>query len=224
MTFTVALVGGDGAGKTTIAKELEASADPVACRYVYMGQSVLSSDRALPTSRLARAAKERTEPLPKTKTPGVAKKRRSRLRVAASLANRTTEAAWRRVLVWRATRQGFVVISDRHFLFEAATYAGEPGTGGDRFDRFEYWVMRRLGQPDLVIFLDASPEVMHARKGETSIRRLTRRRAAIIAQGERTPNFVRVDADRPYEDVLATVRVTIAGFASSRGHAGAARA
>jgi thymidylate kinase len=221
MTVTIALVGGDGAGKTTIAKELEASSDPVPFRYLYMGQSVLSSDSALPTSRLARAAKERTDDVPTTaaKTEGArkkTKKRRSRLRAAASLINRIAEASWRRILVWRTTRRGLAVITDRHFSFEAAVYAGEPGTGGPRFDRFEYRVMRRLGRPDLVIFLDATPEVLFARKGETSVRRLTKRRANMLAEGERLPNFVRIDADRPYDEVLGDVRATIAGFLRTR--------
>jgi thymidylate kinase len=223
MSTVIALVGGDGAGKTTIARELEASGDPVACRYLYMGQSVTSSDRALPTSRLARAAKERAAaapaatdaaapatPTPKPKTGK--KKPRSKLRAAGSLANRIAEAAWRRLLIWRITRRGTVVVTDRHFSFEAAAYAGDRGTGGPAFDRFEYRVMGWLGRPDLVIMLDAPPEVLFARKGETSVRRLTKRRDNMLAEGERLTNFVRIDADRPYEAVLADVRGAIAAF------------
>jgi thymidylate kinase len=219
--FTVALVGGDGAGKTTVARALEASGDPVACRYLYMGQSVHSSDRALPTSRLARAAKgPEGAPLPPEERPkakGEKRKRRGRFRAAFSLLNRLAEATWRRVLIWRTTRRGLVVVCDRHFLWEAATYAGEPGTGGERFDRFEIRAMQVLGEPDLVLFLDASPEVMFERKGETSVRRLTRRRAKIVERGERTTNFVRIDADREPEAVLADVRTAIAGYAADRG-------
>ena len=215
--FTVALVGGDGAGKTTVARDLEASGDPVACRYLYMGQSVLSSDRALPTSRLARVAKERTAPA--EKPPKGSRKPRGWLRTALGLANRIAEATWRRVLIWRITRSGLVVVCDRHFYWEAITYAGDPQTGGPRFDRFEIAVMRGLGEPDLVIFLDAPAEVMFARKGETSVRRLGRRRDAIAAQGEKTRHLVRVDADRPYEAVLADVRSAIADFAAGRGRA-----
>jgi thymidylate kinase len=221
MSATIALVGGDGAGKTTIARELESSGDPVAFHYIYMGQSVLSSDRALPTSRLARAAKERTEPA--AGTVKKKKKKRSWFRTAASLANRIAEAAYRSVLVWRERRRGTVVITDRHFTFEAAVYAGEPQTGGARFDRFEAWAMRHLGTPDLVIFLDAPPEVLFSRKGETSVRRLTKRRAAMVAEGERMSNFVRVDADRPYDEVIADVRATIARFLDGRVPEGARR-
>jgi thymidylate kinase len=219
MSTVIALVGGDGAGKTTIARELEASGDPVACRYLYMGQSVTSSDRALPTSRLARAAKERAAAAPAgadattAATPKTGKKKpRSKLRAAASLANRIAEAAWRRLLIWRITRRGTVVVTDRHFSFEAAAYAGDRGTGGPAFDRFEYRVMGWLGRPDLVIMLDAPAEALFARKGETSVRRLEKRRDAMLAEGGRLSNFVRIDADRPYEAVLADVRAAIAAF------------
>ena len=217
--FTVALVGGDGAGKTTVARDLERSGDPVVCRYLYMGQSVLSSDRALPTSRLARAAKERSAEPDQPKPPKGSRKPRGKIRTALGLANRIAEATWRRILIWRTTRRGLVVVCDRHFYWEAVTYAGDPQTGGPRFDRFEIAVMRGLGEPDLVIFLDAPAEVMFARKGETSVRRLERRRAAIATQGERTRHFVRIDANRPYDEVLADARAAISAFAAARGHA-----
>jgi thymidylate kinase len=51
--FTVALVGGDGAGKTTIAKSLQESSE-LSWKYMYMGISLISSNKALPTSRLIR--------------------------------------------------------------------------------------------------------------------------------------------------------------------------
>jgi thymidylate kinase len=234
VSYTIALVGGDGAGKTTIAKELEASGDPIACRYLYMGQSVFSSDRALPTSRIARSMKRWWRSRAKRSASAAAgagpgsrnadgmqkgqgPKVRNRVRIAASLANRIAEAAWRRMLVWRTTRTGLAVVSDRHFAFEAEVYAGEPKKGGPAFDRVERWAMRALGHPDLVLFLDAPPEVMYARKGETSVRRLTMRRASMIAIGARTPNFVTIDADRPYDEVLADVRAAIAAFVANGG-------
>ena len=63
--------------------------------------------------------------------------------------------------------------------------------------------------------VDASPEVLFARKGETSVRRLTRRRANMLAEADRLTSLVRVDADRPYDEVLAQVRAAIARFLSS---------
>src|SRR3954470_15017483 len=56
--LSVALIGCDGAGKTTVARALEA--DPgLSVRYLYMGVSKDSIDRALPTTRLAHAIKRR---------------------------------------------------------------------------------------------------------------------------------------------------------------------
>jgi thymidylate kinase len=55
---TVALIGPDGAGKTTIARRLP-DLLPFPTSYVYMGVAVESSDRLLPTTRLAHALKRR---------------------------------------------------------------------------------------------------------------------------------------------------------------------
>ena len=46
LTFTVALVGGDGSGKTSVARQLERS-PTLRCKYLYMGQSLLSSNAPL---------------------------------------------------------------------------------------------------------------------------------------------------------------------------------
>jgi len=48
---TIALIGADGSGKTTIARMLLES-PPVKMKYLYMGLNTESSNYALPTSRL----------------------------------------------------------------------------------------------------------------------------------------------------------------------------
>ncbi|MGH3091699.1 MAG: hypothetical protein ACRDOG_05135, partial [Gaiellaceae bacterium] len=54
--FTVALIGPDGAGKTTVARRLEGSLEgPV--KYLYMGVNPDASNHLLPTTRLAHALK-----------------------------------------------------------------------------------------------------------------------------------------------------------------------
>ena len=50
--FTVALVGPDGAGKSTIARQLVGHKLPLPVKYVYMGVNLDSSNLVLPTTRL----------------------------------------------------------------------------------------------------------------------------------------------------------------------------
>src|SRR5437667_23836 len=52
--FTVALIGPDGAGKTTIGRRLEKSL-PLPVRYLYMGVNAEASNALLPTTRVLRA-------------------------------------------------------------------------------------------------------------------------------------------------------------------------
>ena len=54
--LTIALIGPDGAGKTTVARKLEDELRP-SVKYLYMGVSADSSNHMLPTTRLIRAVK-----------------------------------------------------------------------------------------------------------------------------------------------------------------------
>lgn len=226
--FTVALVGLDGAGKTTIATRLQESA-PLPCRYLYMGQSIASSNALLPTSRLVRHLKARAAVRRRAADDEVAAptavarptRKRGRLRIAASFVNRLMEAWWRQFLSWRYQRGGHVVVYDRHFLFESASAVNDRSlrrTGS--VDRLEHWILgRSYPRPDLVIFLDAPLEVLQARKQEWTGKRLARWRAAIVDQGQRLGSFVSVDASRPVEQVLADVTRHILAFRAT-GRAG----
>jgi hypothetical protein len=55
--FTVALIGPDGAGKTTVARRLEQTGLEVPVKYLYMGINADASNHLLPTTRLVRALK-----------------------------------------------------------------------------------------------------------------------------------------------------------------------
>ena len=214
MTITIALVGADGAGKTTVARRLVETEAKIPCRYLYMGQSVRSSNAPLPTSRLVRWHKDRSErshrpgPSEPIRSSGRRSLRPRTLRRLAGLVNRLSEVSWRHLLAASYRLRGFAVVCDRHYLFEAATYRSpNEQPGGTRLARAEYWMMRHLfPKPDLVICLDASADVLHERKGEASPRRLEKRREAILEQGSRLPDFVVVDAARPLDQVLEDVR------------------
>jgi thymidylate kinase len=223
LTITIALVGADGAGKTTVARRLVASGEPIPCRYLYMGQSIDSSNLPLPTSRLARSLKDRAKQSqqPSPSEPTRSSGRRSHppwaLRRLAGLVNRLGEASWRQLLAASYRLRGFAVVCDRHYLFEAATYRSpSEQPGSTRLARAEYWMMQHLfPKPDLVICLDVSADVLYERKGEASPRRLKKRREAILEQGSRLPNFVVVDAAQPLDQVLEDVRREIQRFSAS---------
>jgi len=206
---SVALIGPDGAGKTTVSRMLlESSGIPF--RYLYMGISIDSSNVALPTSRLvqflkrmrgkARRDREGSPALNKGKS------RTTRtLRAAARLVNRLAEEWYRQLLSWSYEIRGLVPLYDRHFLFDFA-----PGINGDAPDRLgrriHRWHLAHIyPRPDLVIYLDAPADVLYARKRESSPEELERRRQAMLRQGKQMPNFICVDATQPLEKVYADV-------------------
>jgi thymidylate kinase len=212
----VALIGPDGAGKTTLTQMLESSG-LLPIRYLYMGVEMSASNVALPTSRLAARLRHRAggavgghqaqaRPSPSASTGR--RLRRGRARAAARLANRLCEEWYRQLVSWYYQVRGYVVLYDRHFLFDfAPEIAPKPWS---LEQRIHAWCLTHLyPRPDLVIYLDAPGAVLFARKGESTVAELERRRQGFLRQGARFPNFVRVDATRPlaevYQDVTAHV-------------------
>ena len=207
MKFSVAIIGNDGAGKTTIANRLiETQVFP--SRYMYMGFSTLSSNMALPTSYLARlyrlreyekrVAKMTEEEKAKT-TPSHqlhhGAPERGSLWVTIRFVNRMIEALWRQLLSWVYQILGFIVLYDRHYLFDAAPTIGTNLHKLPWTDRLEFRIFSEIyPKPGLVIFLDAPAEVLFSRKGESTIQNLDKRRETILTMAERLENFVVVDA------------------------------
>ena len=220
--FTVALIGGDGAGKTTVARHLMESL-PWRVKYLYMGPSTISGNFALPTTKLARSLKLKIDNKPAGKKdegdePGkptsndlhYGKKKRNHLWIFARFLNRILEACWRQLLTLNYRLRGYVVVYDRYNLFDAAPRDPSKLRMNKLLDRIEYWILFYFfPKPDLVIFLDAPPDVLYSRKGEASIKHLKSRREATLKQGERTKNFIRVDASLPLDQVLEDVRFQI---------------
>lgn len=208
---TITLVGLDGAGKTTIAKLLiQSSAHRI--KYLYMGTAIGSSNYALLTSRLLHYLKERKS---RTSTSGVQQMLRPLERqdvrggIAAvfRLCHRLSEEWFRQLVSWNFQLRGFVVLYDRHFIFECAPNNVEHPQHRRLSDRIHFWLLCHLyPKPQLVFFLDAPPTVLFERKPEATLEYLTMRRKVYLKLAEQMPTFVRIDATQPPDAVLAEIQ------------------
>jgi thymidylate kinase len=209
----IAIIGADGAGKTTITHML-LEASPLPFKYVYMGINPEASNFALPTTRLVAYLKRRSNPLSyQTRpsahmhhmSPSSQQKRGGALRAAARLVNRLAEEWYRQLVSWYYQLQGYVVLYDRHFAFDFFL----PGAQAQvqRLSiRLHNWCLSHLyPHPDLTIYLDAPAEVLFARKGEWDVSYLETRRQLFLHQGRQVSNFVRVDATQSLDLVYAEV-------------------
>ena len=216
----IAVIGGDGAGKTTITRRL-LDARRLPFRYLYMGINVGSSNVALPTSRLLQRLRHGGESPATMHATAAPRPRRSgpkaALRAWARLLYRLSEEWYRQALCWLGELRGEIVLCDRHFVYDFYEPA-ERRAGKALADRVHLWTLERLyPRPDLVLFLDAPPEVLFARKGEATLEYLAARRAAILELGAGDRRFERVDATQPLEAVAADVEARIDRFLAARG-------
>jgi thymidylate kinase len=235
--FTVALIGCDGAGKTTVARALERESGlPV--RYLYMGVGTDSVNRTLPTTRVAneltrRRAAARPAGEAAHRGPngageraagdgaagGTRARRHGRARAALRLANRLAEEWYRQLIAETYVARGAIVVFDRHFL---ADYHAIDVTGAGRpLSRriHGFMLARAYPRPDLAVFLDAPPEVLYSRKGEGTIASLTRRRQdyrGLVDSGDAAGQAAVVSATQPLDAVVAEVAGLIRDYAVRR--------
>jgi thymidylate kinase len=227
--IAVALIGPDGSGKTTIARRLVVEVG-LPARYIYMGVSPDASNRMLPTTRalraLARVRGRRADaggppppPGSEQRMPGsAARAAATAVKRTLRLANLVAEEWYRQLIVFFYKARGTVVILDRHWFadYHAHDIAAGPVRSLDR--RIHGFLLRRLyPQPDLVVFLDAPPEVLLARKGEGTVEDLARRRADYLRAGAAIDNFTIVDAARPVDEVTGELAGLIRRLAAARG-------
>lgn len=227
--FTVALVGPDGAGKTTVSRELVKKL-PVPVKYVYMGINLEASNMVLPTTRLLLEIKRRRGGRPdmagppdpsKRKRPpkGVLKRALFELKAWARLLNRVAEASFRQMAVWFYQMRGYVVLFDRHFFLDYYAHdIANPDPHRHLTSRVHGWFLQHLyPKPHLVIYLDAPPEVLFARKGEGSPELLARRRQEYLDFRNVVEHFYLVDASQPLEQVVSEVKDIIMEFYAAAG-------
>lgn len=211
--FSVALIGPDGAGKSTISRAL-VEGSPLAFKGIYMGDNIEACNFALPTSRLVQYFRRRRRGAnPGKATGGDTPVRSSRrkgsleqmLWSACRLVNFLAEEWYRQLLSWSYQARGYTVLYDRHFLFDFSL----DGVESDVWPiekRVHRWFLTWLyPRPNLVIYLDAPAAVLFARKGEKTLTELENRRQAFLHQGTQVRSFVRVDATQPLEKVCAEV-------------------
>jgi len=226
--FTVALIGPDGAGKSTIGRKLQ-EISPLPMKYVYMGVNLESSNLVLPTTRLLleikRARGQRpdlTVPREDYFQPPTRKKFTKRVaegtKAALRIVNLMAEEWFRQLIVWYYTLRGYYVLFDRHFYFDyydhdiANTDPKRPLSS-----RLHGFMLEKLyPKPDFVIFLDAPSEVLFARKPERTIEILEGKRQEYVRLRAVMKNFAVVDVSQPLEIVVHQVCDLIVNFQQNK--------
>jgi thymidylate kinase len=222
--FTVALVGSDGSGKTTITRRVGTSM-PFPVKTMYMGVNLEMNEAMLPTTRLAlelkRALGRRPDMVAASSGVTAAPARRrsggaaAGIKSVVKIANWVAEEWFRQLLAWYHSKlRGRVVLFDRHFFADYYAYDVAPAAQPRSLaSRMHGGILRHAyPKPDLFIFLDAPPAVLLARKGEGTLEFLERRRREYLQLGDVVRQFVVVDADRPPDEVADEVGQIITRF------------
>lgn len=226
---TVALIGADGAGKSTLAEALERD-PPVRLKTIYMGLNSAAARHMLPTTRLFVALKRARgkggdeggppDPARAARRPKSGPRRwLSEAKSALWLANQTLEEWYRTRLARRYEARGYLVLFDRHFY--ADYWAHDVRAGGTRSlaRRWHGKWIARLRRPDHTVLLDAPAEVLFARKGEGTLELVAARRAEYLALRAELANCTVIDASRPPAEVQAEVRGLLQRLAAAEGGA-----
>jgi thymidylate kinase len=218
--LTVALIGPDGSGKSTISERLQTELGlPV--RSIYMGVNLHKSNVLLPHMRLVATLRRRGrgdelevasdienfKPAPTT----LPRRALASVRSSLRLANWLAEESYRLWVARRETRRGRVVIFDRHFFADFfASDIRADGAARPLARRIHgFMLLHVFPKPDLVVCLDAPAEVLYARKPEGTLERVQRKREASLAALTALPHTLLIDATRPPDEIVSEVATAV---------------
>lgn len=222
--FTVAFIGPDGAGKTTVCQQVKLRAHRPA-RYIYMGINPAASNVMLPSTWLMMRLRQalgtdrhyggpRDHNRKKGAPKGIARRTISVAKSFCWLGNMLGEQWFRQLYAKYQVLRRRLVLFDRHYLFDYYAYDIE-GKGGERrlARRVHGYLLDRLyPRPHLVILLDAPAESLYDRKHEGSVELLRQRRRDYYALRSLVSEFHVVDSTQPLEEVVDQVASIINGY------------
>ena len=217
--ISVAIIGPDGAGKSTISELLEQEPLPAPVKRIYMGVNLEASSLMLPTTRLALAVKSargrrsdmvgRGERAPAV-TGGLVKRAAKAGGPAVRLLMWLAEEWFRQLVAEYHRRRGAIVVFDRHFYADYYHFDVSVADRRPAASRVHGWLLQHAyPKPDLVICLDAPGHVLFDRKGEATVEWLERRRRQYLQLAAVLSDFVVVDVDRPLDVVTRDVATVI---------------
>ena len=214
--FTVALVGADGAGKSTISRALPERLDSPS-RVMYLGVNLEEKAPMLPTTRLFLKWKGRSA-RPDLVLPVTAarKEAKATLRGLARTLVVISEEWYRLLVSRRWLRDGVSVIFDRHFVADYYYHHIEASRPLPWYERLHGRLLRRYPAPDHTFCLDAPAEVLYERKPESDVGFLEQRRMEYVRLAENDPTVRMIDTTRGTEAVLEAIATDL-NRVSSKG-------
>jgi thymidylate kinase len=220
---TVAIIGPDGSGKSTLINSLEQGLSQKP-RRIYMGINPSAITHTLPTTRLiwfikrllniplidyesVRKADEKKPQGPKK----LHKRVLGDLKSTLFVINRVSEQWYRQFVGWYYQWRGELVLFDRHFYLDyMALKLARPNERKKLLAwRIHDFLLEHVyPKPYLTLYLDAPADVLFARKQEISMERLEEMRQVYLQLGDYVPRFTVLDATMPAEDVLDAAKQT----------------